>query len=386
MAIERGVHRSPVPEALHSQATARLAAVFEAAVDAIVTIDEDGLVESFNPAACRLFGVEESDIIGQPVQRLMPSPFRENHGEYMRRYLTTGERRIIGIGREVQGQRSDGSTFPMWLSVAEVEVSPGERRCFVGIVRDISADKAAQVAREELIVELESKNAELERFTYTVSHDLKSPLITIKGFLGMVERDLATGRGDRVGRDLGRIGAAADRMKELLDELLELSRVGRLVNPPEAVRFATIVEDALALLSGPIRERGVHVDVDVGEVQVFGDRLRLVEVVQNLIDNAVKFSRGVAEPRVEVRCVSAAADASLTFVVRDNGEGIEAAYVRKVFGLFEQLDPNRPGTGVGLALVKRIIEVHGGRIWLESAGLGHGCAFFFTLPAPPASR
>ena len=244
-----------------------------------------------------------------------------------------------------------------------------------------AARRATDRARNDLeraIAELETRNAELERFTYTVSHDLRSPLVTVMGFLGAVEAAALKGETARLQQDMARIRSAADRMDRLLKELLELSRVGRTPREPETAAFADLVHEARSLVDGRLRERGVRLDVAEGLPAVRGDRQRLVEVLQNLLDNAAKFMGDQPEPRIEV---GARRDhGQPVFFVRDNGRGIEPRYHEKVFGLFDRLDPTDEGTGVGLALVKRIVEVHGGRVWVESEGLGRGSSFCFTLP------
>ncbi|HEY8231862.1 MAG TPA: HAMP domain-containing sensor histidine kinase [Vicinamibacteria bacterium] len=228
--------------------------------------------------------------------------------------------------------------------------------------------------------DLATKNAELERFNYTVSHDLKTPLVTIRGFAGLAGTDLAAGRYDAVRKDLGRIVAAADKMHGLLDDLLELSRIGRVVHPPERVPLAELVKDALELLKGQLEAKGVLLQVARDLPVVHADRRRLLEVLQNLVENAVKFTGQQKHPHVEIGW--RVMDNEPEFYVRDNGLGIEPRFLERVFGLFEKLDPGGEGTGVGLALVRRIIEAHGGRVWAESEGLGRGTTFFFTLPAP----
>jgi PAS domain S-box-containing protein len=249
--------------------------------------------------------------------------------------------------------------------------------------QEIAERKRAQAEREKLIVELENKNFELERFTYTVSHDLKAPLITIRGFLGFVEKDALAGNVERVRADMTRIIEATDKMQRLLAELLELSRIGRMMNSPQAVPFETIVRDALELVRGQLDARGVQVEIAPNLPTVYGDRARLVEVVQNLLDNAAKFMGEQPNPRIEIgqRGALGDADGRPILFVRDNGVGIEPQYHDQVFGLFNKLDAQTEGTGVGLALVKRIVEVHGGRIWVESGGVGQGAMFCFALPA-----
>ncbi len=276
--------------------------------------------------------------------------------------------RTVTLGRDVRWVRVDAR--PVWNET--------ENRLagIYGAVRDITEAKQAQGEREALIRELEAKNAELERFAYTVSHDLKSPLVTIRGFLSFVRKDARAGNLDRLELDLDRVQTATDKMGILLDELLQLSRLGRVVNPPEHVPFGELAAEAVALVAGPIAERGVEVTIQEGLPVVWGDRTRLLQVLQNLVENAVKFS-GEPPRRVEV---GARRDGDVpVFYVRDNGIGIEASHFDRLFGLFDKLDPKTAGAGVGLALVRRIVELHGGRVWVESDGPGRGATFCFTL-------
>lgn len=249
----------------------------------------------------------------------------------------------------------------------------------IGVIMDVTERKLAQREREELIAKLEAQNAELERFTYTVSHDLKSPLITIKGYIGMLSEDLHALSAEAVKSDLARISKAADKMSVLLEDLLELSRIGRLANPPEDVPFQDLADDALELLSGQIQGKRIQVDIHRNLPVLHGDRTRLLEVLQNLVDNAVKYMGRQLHPRIEIGACRNHEET--VCYVRDNGIGIEPRFHDKVFDLFDQLDPKVDGSGIGLALTKRIIEVHGGRIWVESEGDGRGSTFCFTIPA-----
>jgi PAS domain S-box-containing protein len=254
----------------------------------------------------------------------------------------------------------------------------GQRAGVIGVAVDVTDRHHVEVEREKLIAELGAKNYELERFTYTVSHDLKAPLITIRGFLGFLEKDALAGEFERMRGDMKRITAATDKMERLLSELLELSRIGRLMNPPEEIPFDEIVQDALQLVSGSLGSCDVCVSVGAELPSVYGDRVRLVEVMQNLLDNACKFRGDQKPPHIEIG--ADVQNGQAVFYVRDNGIGIAPEFHEKIFGLFDKLDPLSPGTGIGLALVKRIIEVHHGRIWVESDGLGHGATFYFTIP------
>lgn len=235
--------------------------------------------------------------------------------------------------------------------------------------------------RQTLINELESKNAELERFTYTVSHDLKSPLVTITGFVGYLEKDALSGNQERVKSTVRRITTAAQKMQSLLNDLLELSRIGRIMNAPENVPFEEVVQEAMERVRGQLEARQVAIKLQGDLPIVYCDRVRLVEVMQNLIDNSTKYSTSQSAPCIEIGSQEDLHGQNVIFV-RDNGIGIDRQFHERIFGLFNKLDARTEGTGIGLALVKRIIEVHGGKIWVESEP-GKGATFFFTLPNMP---
>ena len=262
-----------------------------------------------------------------------------------------GEERHVALSAELWGDPEGGGVF--------------------GTVLDTTVLKEQQR-------ELKLKHLELERFTYTVSHDLRSPLVTVKTFLGYLEQDLERGDRERIARDIGYMRGAADRMGHLLDDLLEMTRVGRVGNPPLPASFAELVQTALSLVAGAVTQRGVQVLVQQRELTLSVDAPRLVAMWQNLLDNAVKFMGEQPAPRIEVGAEGEGRDT--VFFVRDNGIGIEPHLSEKVFGLFDKLDRDTPGTGLGLAIAKRVVELYQGRIWLESAGRGEGSCFRFTLP------
>jgi PAS domain S-box-containing protein len=290
------------------------------------------------------------------------------------------------IVSEVRTYRKDGEmrwvrvyAHPVWDEAAN------RLGGICGAVQDVTQRKQAEAEREAAITELKHKNEELEQFTYTVSHDLKSPLVTVGGFLGHLERDALAGDKNKVSEDAGRIRQAVTKMQALLEDLLELSRIGRIVHPSQDVLFGDIAKDAVELVRGRLEGRGARVEIQPGLPGVHGDRLRLVEVVQNLVDNAAKFVKSDGEPRVEIGCRGRETAGQVVLFVRDNGIGIAPEFHDRVFGLFNKLDPQTEGTGIGLALVRRIVEAHGGRIWVESDA-GQGATFFFTLPVVPADR
>jgi signal transduction histidine kinase len=245
-------------------------------------------------------------------------------------------------------------------------------------IEDVTDRVRAEQDRDVLFEELEAKNEELERFTYTVSHDLKTPLITIKGFLGILKKDIAKGDSDRMNADMQYIFDAASKMEQLLVDLLKLSRIGRVVNELEQVPLDDLAQEAADMLKGRLEPMSIEVEIVSPLPQVCGDRTRLREVVQNLVDNAAKFMGEQPEPLIQIGS-RRDGDEDIIYI-RDNGAGIDAKYHEKIFGLFDRLDQKAEGTGVGLAIVKRIVDVHGGRVWVESEGTGLGSAFCFTLP------
>jgi signal transduction histidine kinase len=268
-------------------------------------------------------------------------------------------------------RRSDNTEFWGHLTGRRFIDASGDKRGLVGVIADVNERKQAEV-------ELQKKNAEIEQFIYTVSHDLRSPLVTVKTFMGYLEKDMTEGNQEQLAQDIQFIHNAADKMKLLLDELLEMSRIDRVETPPVRVSFKEIVTETLESLAGVINERKVDIHPPDEELMLFGDRQRLCQVWQNLVENAIKYGSDSSMPRIELGIRQM--DAETVFSVRDNGIGIDDQYATKIFGIFEKLDPKSPGAGLGLSMVQRIVEKYGGRVWVESEGHSKGSCFFFTLP------
>ncbi len=358
-----------------SDSEERHRAVVDTAVDAISVIDERGAIQRFNPGAERMFGYSEAEVVGKNVSLLMPSPYREQHDGYLARFLATGEKRIIGIGREVVGRRKDGTEFPIYLAVAEMRL--GESRMFTGIIRDITEAKRAAEQQAHLLTSLEAANKELESFSYSVSHDLRSPLRAIDGFSRIVQEDYGDrldGEGKRL---LGVVRDNSRKMGRLIDDLLEFSRLGRKQLSAAEINTKRLVEEVLGELQAGSERR---TRLTIGALPpAYGDVVLIKQVWVNLLDNAIKFSGRREQPMVEVS--GSVNGTENVYCVKDNGAGFDMQYYDKLFGVFQRLHSAEEfdGTGVGLAIVQRVVARHGGRVWAEGK-VGEGATFYFSLP------
>ena len=244
------------------------------------------------------------------------------------------------------------------------------------VSRDRLVEEVAERERAEVL--LRDKNAEMEHFVYRVSHDLKSPMVTAGAFMEYLKKDIAAQDFERVGKDMGYIQSAVEKMDRMLGELLELSRIGRMARAPVNVSFQDLAGEALNAVAGHIARQKVDVRVGDEDVVLHGDASRLAEIWQNLVENAIKYMGDQPLPCIEIGAERRGGE--LAFFVRDNGMGVDPGDQTRIFGLFEKLNFGSEGTGLGLALVKRIVEMYGGKVWVESEGAGRGSCFWFTLP------
>jgi PAS domain S-box-containing protein len=357
--------------------------------DVVRLVGSDGLSESFKNDMWYTANKTEPDyqfrsqnvsyILLEDVQEEYPQ-FREPPSDYIHGWLSVALKArgnligFISLDSREPGRFTELDAHLALNFANQAAVALENARLFSDLQKELEE-------RKKLIDELARKNAELEQFTYTVSHDLKSPLVTINGFLGYLEQDALSGNTERLKKDTQRIQDAVYKMQRLLNELLELSRIGRMINAPETVSFNDLVREAMDIVHGRLEERGVTVQIHPHLSAVYVDRPRLVEVLQNLLDNAAKYMGDQRSPTIEIGQRGNETE-QLVFFVKDNGIGIAPEHHERIFGLFNKLDARSEGTGVGLALVKRIIEVHGGRIWVESDP-GMGATFLFTLPSKP---
>ncbi len=333
--------------------------------DTITIKDSQHRFVLVNQAYCNITGLTRHEVIGKKGE------YRETIDE------------VFQTGRMIESPEltyTDAEGVRRYVHTKKVPLTDesGKITHVMTISHDITEHKRAEEEREQLIKELEKKNAEMEWFTYMVSHDLRSPLVTIQGFVGMLRKDLERGEMERVEKDLKYIENGATKMDRLLNDTLKLSRIGRVANPPEDVPFSELVQEALEETAERIKSSGVEVSVAESFPAVHVDRMRIVEVLVNLIENSISYRGDNPTPKIEIGYRRADGEEPV-FFVRDNGIGIDKSQQEKVFGLFFKVDNRSKGTGAGLAIVKRIIEVHNGRVWIESEP-GKGCTVCFTLP------
>jgi PAS domain S-box-containing protein len=353
---------------------ARFRDVLEAAPDAIVLIDGTGRIALVNTEAERLFAYARGELVGELIEALVPARFHAAHPGHRQKYFSEPKTRPMGTGLNLLGRRKDGSEFPVEISLSPLVVD--ETRLAIAAIRDVSARKQTEEA-------LRIANSDLESFTYSVSHDLRAPIRQIDGFARLLGEQISKSADKDARHYLQRIEEGARYMGRLVDDLLDLSRLGRQQLQPRRVALRDVVNSVLADLSADAKDRNVEwrvgplptVDCDPGLVKV---------VFMNLLSNALKYSRPREKALIEVGADPSVGPTGV--FVRDNGVGFDMQYADKLFGIFQRLHAEEEfeGTGVGLATVQRIVHKHGGEI-RASAKPGAGATFTFTLSVPPES-
>lgn len=358
------------------QREALLRSIFDTAPEAMIVIDEAGLVQSYSNAAERMFGWTANDVLGRNVSMLMPEPFRTQHDAYLQRYLATGEKRIIGIGRIVVGARRDGSTFPLELAVGEVRTAEG--RYFTGFVRDLTERQESEArvrALEAEIVHI-SRLSAMGEMASALAHELNQPLSAIANYLNgarrLVERQ--PGGDPRIGEAVEKASEQALRAGDIIRRLRDFLARGEGERTVESL--AKLVHEACGLALVGAKESGVNVryEMDPHRDRVLVDRVQIQQVIVNLVRNAIDAMQD--HPRREL-CVSTAIDGDMaTVAVSDTGPGLEPAVAQKLFEPF--VTTKATGMGIGLSISRTIVEAHGGRLWYEPTE-GGGATFRFTV-------
>jgi two-component system sensor kinase FixL len=373
--------RAPITRALEA-AEARLRSILQTVPDAMIIIDEQGRIESLSATAERLFGHSLEEIAGHNISRLMPSPYREQHDAYIKRYLSTGERRIIGIGRIVVGQRKDGTTFPLHLTVGELRSA--ERHYFTGFIRDLTD----QQLTESRLKELQSEVTHMSRYTAlgemasTLAHEINQPLTAIANYLKGSQRLLSRIEHEAapVLRDaLGKAAEQAVRAGHIIRRLREF--VARGESDRRIESLPKLIEDASSLALLGARENGIAVSfrLDPKADLVLADRIQIQQVLVNLIRNGMEaMVEAATERQLDIATV-AGEDDVVEISVADSGAGLASEVAAHLFQPF--VTTKRTGMGLGLSICRTIVEAHGGKIWVESRP-GGGTIFRFTLRGP----
>jgi len=351
-------------------------AICNSAQDAIILIDNDGNIIYWNNSAENIFHYSEGEVLGKNLHKLLaPEKYHVNHFSAMEKFKATGEGNAIGKTLDLTALRKNGEEFPIELSLSAIKIK--DKWNAVGIIRDTSERKKIEKLLKERTEALEKSNKELEEFAYIASHDLQEPLRMISSYVQLLERRYKNKLDQDANDFISYAVEGSARMKALINDLLAYSRVGTKGKEFAKTNISDILKKVLQNLQIALEENKVEISIGPMPV-IMADDTQMIQLFQNLIGNAIKF-KNKNPPKISIDCKEK--NGNYIFSVSDNGIGIEKEYYDRIFMIFQRLHTRDkyPGTGIGLAVCKKIVERHGGSIWLESE-VGKGTIFYFSIP------
>jgi PAS domain S-box-containing protein len=356
----------------------RNSAILKTVIGGIIVINQECIVELCNPAAEKIFSYLASEVVGQNIKMLMPEPYHSEHDTYLNNYLTTGERKIIGIGREVVAKRKDGTPFPIELAVSEMK--EGNDRKFVGRIIDITERKAAEQALIKAKEQAEESNRLKSEFLNVISHELRTPLTIMLGNLPLLTDQDDLPEPEEIADIAKDIEESGQHLLTLINDLLDLSKIeaGKMMIQKELFSMAALTNDVITSLQVIADEKGLTIETAIDDIEVFADSMRLKQILLNLLGNAIKFTEN-GKIKVTIQSI----EHQICFMIEDSGCGIAEQDIPFIFDAFRQSDSGvarrAEGSGLGLVITKKLLELHDGQISVQSQ-IGKGSIFSFTIP------
>lgn len=373
--IVRDITSKSIAEEELKKGEDRFRRVIEAAPNGLVMVNDKGVIVLCNAQVEILFLKTKQELVGEKIEILIPERFRTNHTSFVAGFMKQPEARQMGAGRDLYGLRSDGCEFSIEIGLNPIII--GNETFVLASIVDITKRKALEDQLRHYSKITEQKNHEMEQFVYTVSHDLKSPLVTSTGFLGLLKEDLIEKNFDNMMDSVSRLEKANHRMSQLIDDLLQISRIGILKLEFEKIDLTALVKSICENLSVQLKEKNIEVEIQENMILPRADRKRVYQVFENLLINALKYASDGDNNKIIVGAQTV--DNEIHVFVKDHGPGIAKEYHKKIFGLFQRLEADNRGTGVGLTIVSRIMQQHEGKVWVESEP-GNGATFWVSFP------
>ncbi|UYL09254.1 PAS domain-containing sensor histidine kinase [Bdellovibrio sp. SKB1291214] len=352
--------------------------IVDSVPNGLIVVDQRGEILMCNAEMEKLFGYDKGELLGQSLEILVPREVRSNHVGHRTGFFAHPSKRQMGAGRDLRGIRKDGSEIPVEIGLNPLETEQGN--FVVASVVDITERKKMDLMLLRAYDEVQQKNLEMEQFVYTVSHDLKAPLVTSSSYISFLREDLQAGRYNDLIDSLERVEKANKKMHELIYDLLQLSRTSRMELKVASINLTMLINEIKKDLKDQLDDKKTDLIIPADLPVVLGDAKRLTQVFENLVINGLKYAAVGETNTIEI--VQNETEKEWNIGVKDNGPGIPPQYHKKIFALFQRLDTQKEGTGVGLTIVSRIMGLHGGRAWVESEP-PHGATFWLCFPKQP---